>query len=167
MKLSDLTVHDGPYNEAEMVCASQNLSNLTSAVRLCERILVDGADREGWTDETGTLRRGWSYLPPGEETGGLHVYNLRTKYKAPNPAVITEYIDALDSPERMAYIQMLLEAMRPDWLPGKLRRMDDWEHLQAKLDAHHEGYVEVFGEWSCEIRKNPPNEGTQDVKPND
>lgn len=165
MKLSDLKVHDGPYTEAEMVCASQYLSCQASAVRLCTRIIEDGAGREGWIDETGAPRRGWSFLPPGEETGGLHAYETRNVYQqVPNPALVAEYIEGLDSEQRQQYIQQLLEKMRTDWMMSWLRKTPDWEFIAPALSQHPDGYLTVHGDWSLEIRKNPPDEATQETR---
>lgn len=169
MKLPDLKIREGePYPESDMVAASQFLSNLSSAVRMCERILVDGAGREGWLDPDGNLQHGWSYLPPGEETGGLHVWETRNVYQqVPSPALVAEYIEELDSAERLQYIQALIEKMRTDWFQSWLRKTPDWEFIQAKLNAHDEGFLTVYGDYSIEVRKNPPDETTQEVKPNE
>lgn len=167
MKLSDLIVHDAdqPYSLEEMQAASGFYSSLGSAHRLCARIIEDGAGRCGWVDEDGKLRHGWGYLPPGEETGGLHAYETRNVYQqVPNPALVAEYIEGLDSEQRQQYIQQLLEKMRTDWYMSWLRKTPDWEFIAPALSNHPDGYLTVHGDWSLEIRKNPPDEATQETR---
>lgn len=145
------------YTDDEVEFAARQLSHLTPYEALLRHVLMTHARNTG----------GFSY--GGEEvngkvTGALHVYNTRNIFQqVPNPELVAEYIDGMNQADRVMEIRMLLEKIRTDWYMSMLRKRDDWPHIARYLEEQGDGFITAQGDWSMDVRANPPDETKVEV----
>lgn len=102
----------------------------------------------------------------GYSVGDLHVFSQRQVFRqVPNPVYEASVIDDLPQHERIAEIQRLIQLQRVDHRMSRLRKSDLWSSVQRACDAAEDGYLEVRGEPSLDIRSKPPAEAYCEVVP--
>ena len=97
----------------------------------------------------------------GKPVGALNVYETRTVYKLyPDPDLVAEY-DCPDDENARARLAEMYTGKNPAHFMSWLRRRDDWHKIEDYLKAHAEfddGLLTKKGEWTLDIRVNPPDE---------